>query len=59
VDIALVSLGTKSVDSVLAVVMLAGTALAAAALFYLLGRHQQRKRKARKQARLREPLRRR
>jgi hypothetical protein len=50
VDIALVQLGTKSVDSVLAAVMFIGTGLAAATLFFFMGRHQHRKRKARKHA---------
>jgi hypothetical protein len=50
VDIALVSLGTKSIDSVLAFFMFAGVALAATALFFLFGRHQNRRRKARKLA---------
>lgn len=61
-DLALVPFGTKSVDTVLAIVMFAGTGLAAAALFFLMGRHQHRKRKARKQAEhapAREPARRR
>ncbi len=49
-DIALVNLGTKSIDSVLAFFMFAGVAFAAAALFFLFGRHQNRKRKARKLA---------
>ncbi len=49
-DIALVNLGTKSMDTVLAFFMFAGVALAAAALFFLFGRHQHRKRKARKHA---------
>ena len=49
-DIALVSLGTKSLDSILAWIMFAGVAAAAAALFFLFGRHQNRKRKARRQA---------
>jgi hypothetical protein len=48
VDIALVSLGTKSIDTVLAVAMFTGVALAAAALCYLFGRDQHRKRKARR-----------
>jgi membrane protein DedA with SNARE-associated domain len=49
-DAALVNLGTKSMDSVLAWVMFAGVAAAAAAVLFLLGRHGHRKRKARKQA---------
>lgn len=49
-DLALVSLGTKSMDSVLAWIMFAGVALAAGALFFLYGRHHHRKRKARKRA---------
>lgn len=49
-DIALISLGTKSLDSALAFVMFAGVALAAAAVLFLLGRHSHRKRKARKRA---------
>ena len=49
-DIALVSLGTKDMDTVLAMIMFAGVALAAAAVLFLLGRHQHRKRKARKHA---------
>ena len=54
-DVALVQLGTKSVDSILAIVMFTGTALAAAAVFFLLGRHTHRKRKARKQAKHARP----
>ena len=50
-DIALVSLGTKNGDDLLAWIMFAGVALAAAAVFFLLGRHHHRKRKARKKAR--------
>ena len=49
-DIALVSLGTKSMDSVLAWFMFAGVAVAAGTLFFLYGRHHHRKRKARKHA---------
>ena len=49
-DIALVSLGTKSMDTVLAWIMFAGVGLAAGALFFLYGRHHHRKRKARKRA---------
>ena len=49
-DIALVNLGTKSLDTVLAMLMFAGVAVAAGALFFLFGRHQHRKRKARKLA---------
>jgi hypothetical protein len=59
VDLALVPLGTKSVDSVLAIIMFAFTGLAAATVFYLLGRHQHRQRKARKRSRRRELVRRR
>jgi membrane protein DedA with SNARE-associated domain len=50
VDIALVSLGTKNMDTVLAMIMFACVALAAAAVLFLLGRHHHRKRKARKHA---------
>ena len=49
-DVALVSLGTKNLDSILAWIMFAGVALAAAAVFFLFGRHLRHKRKARKQA---------
>ena len=49
-DIALVSLGTKSMDTILAWIMFGGVAAAAAVLFFLYGRHQHRKRKARKAA---------
>lgn len=52
-DIALVSLGTKSVDSLLAWIMFAGVAVAATAVCFLLGRHQHQKHKARKHAKSR------
>jgi hypothetical protein len=57
VDIALISLGTKSVDSILAFVMFAGVAIAATAVVFLLGRHQHRKRKARKAGKKHAPTR--
>jgi hypothetical protein len=47
---ALVPFGAKSMDTLLAWIMFAGVAVAAAAVFFLLGRHGHRKRKARKQA---------
>ncbi len=47
-DLALLPFGTKSLDSILAWIMLAGVALAAAAVVYLLGRHHYHKRKTRK-----------
>ena len=49
-DIALVSLGTKSMDTILAVIMFVGVGLAAATLCFLYGRHSHRNRKARKNA---------
>jgi uncharacterized membrane protein len=55
VDIALVSLGTKTMDTVLAMLMFAGVAVAAGALFFLFGRDQHRKRKARKHAKNHAP----
>lgn len=54
-DVALVSLGTKSMDTVLAMLMLAFVAVAAGALCFLFGRHQHRKRKARKHAKNHAP----
>jgi hypothetical protein len=48
--IARISLGTKSMDSILAFVMFAGVALTAAAVIFLLGRHHHHGRKARKHA---------
>ena len=49
-DIALVSLGTKSMDTILAMIMFIGVGLAAATVCFLYGRHHHRRRKARKQA---------
>ena len=54
-DIALVNLGTKSMDTVLAMLMFAFVAVAAGAVCFLLGRHQHRKRKARKHAKSHSP----
>ena len=39
-DVALIGLGTKDVDSILAWIMFAGVALGAGLVLYLLGRHQ-------------------
>ncbi|MFI5345031.1 MAG: hypothetical protein ACHQ51_01535 [Elusimicrobiota bacterium] len=47
-DVALIGLGTKDIDTVLAWIMFTGVALAAGLVLYLLGRHHQRKRKAKK-----------
>ena len=47
-DIALVGLGTKDVDTILAWIMFAGVALATGAVLYLLGRHNHRQHKAKK-----------
>ena len=49
-DIARISLGTKDLDTVLACLMLAGVALAAATVLFLLGRHHHGRRKARKRS---------
>lgn len=49
-DLALLPFGTKSLDSILAWIMLAGVAVAAAAVCFLLGRHHHHQRKARRKA---------
>jgi len=51
VDVALIGLGTKDIDTVLAWIMFSGVALAAGLVLYLLGRHHHRRRKAKKHAR--------
>jgi hypothetical protein len=50
VDVALMGLGTKDLDRVLAWIMLAFCAAAAAGVIYLLCRHHNRERKARSHA---------
>lgn len=50
-DVALIGLGTKDIDTVLAWIMFSGVALAAGLVLYLLGRHHHRRRKAKKHAR--------
>jgi hypothetical protein len=50
VDVALIGLGTKDIDTILAWIMFTGVALAAGLVLYLLGRHHHHRRKAKKHA---------
>ena len=49
-DVALIGLGTKDIDTVLAWIMFIGVAAGAATVLFLLGRHHHHKRKAKKRA---------